>query len=302
MSKRALRRICGGVESMGIRGFAVFALIIGCTFWGLDSHATSFGLSAQPHSPKVVHPENSGQAPNDEGGRRNSLNILLHLAADEVNSDIAFLGRTRFEIDEQDHTFLLDLSPVPRRAVLSETDRYAVVLEALIRVESLQRDFRKAVPNNQFWVKPLDAVQGVVKWCSDKIDNTDSAETQQACSSNIEEQFKNLNASVRGYAAAHKLMLKPAPQERGLAIGYRVQVKIDPPRARVRTMTALEYKKCLSFKTLLDDQWNDLLDGDNEMIGRYHYLADWPSELNGPEEGNFEIRQPTTLTFRPKQK
>lgn len=292
------------IQSMVGHRFVLSALMFCCTCYGVDSSVS--GLAVRSDFVKVLTLQTSLRALPDKTSKQNSFDLLTSLATSEVYSDSTFLGRNRFKVNEQHHTFRFDLSPMPRRAVLSETDPYAVVLEALIRVESLRRDFRMTVPRERFWVKPLDSVQAVVRHCSENIDrassNTDSEKIQKTCSSNIEEQFKNLDASVRIYAGAHKLTPKATSQERDPAIGYRVQVKIDPPKARVRIMTALEYKKSLSFKTPLKDQWNDLLGGENEMIGRYHYLADWPAELNGPEEGNLEIREPTTLTFRPKGK
>src|SRR5271157_1333438 len=89
---------------------------------------------------------------------------------------------------------------------------------------------------------------------------------------------------------------------RGSVRGYRVRVNVEPPRARVRVMTLLEYRKCLYFRSPLEDQWIDLLSVENEMIGRYRYLALWPPELNGREEGEIEITGPATITFAPKQK
>jgi hypothetical protein len=303
MLKYALFSIVDEIQSCRHR-LMLSTLMVCCTCCGVDSNVN--GLAARSDFAEVLPPQTGLQSPSDKAGKQSSLDLLVSLATDEVHSDSAFLGRTRFELDEQDHTFRFDLSPVPRRAVLSETDPFSVVLEALIRVEALRRDFQTTVPNEQFWVKPLDSVQAVARQCSESIDrassNAESEKTQKACSINIEEQLKSLDASVRIYAAAHKLTPKATSQERDPAIGYRVQVTIDPPRARVKIMTALEYKKSLAFKTPLEDRWNDLLDGDNEMIGRYHYLAEWPAELNGPEEGNFEIRKPTKLTFRPKEK
>jgi hypothetical protein len=67
-------------------------------------------------------------------------------------------------------------------------------------------------------------------------------------------------------------------------------------------MTLLEYKKCIDSHTPFTDQWNDMVEGDVKLIGRYHYLAEWPTELNGPEEGNFEIRESGAITFRPNAK
>jgi hypothetical protein len=294
------------VKPLGMRRLVAAALIVCCIRCYADTDACRASFASQSCFAEALRPGNSLQGPSNEVGNRTVLDLLVYLAADEIHAGNTLLGRTRFEIDEKEGTFLFDLSPAPRRTVLSETDRYAVVLEALIRIESLKRDFQRAVPTDKFWVEPLDAVQGVVKQCVENIDASnqggDSRKTERACSTNIEEQFQNLNASVQTYARTHKLIAKVTPADRDPAMGYRVDVKIDPPRARVKVMTALEYKKCLALKAPLENQWNDLLDGDNEMIGRYHYLAEWPAELNGPEEGNFEIRKPTTLTFRPKQK
>ena len=68
-------------------------------------------------------------------------------------------------------------------------------------------------------------------------------------------------------------------------------------------MTLLEFKKYQYFKTPREQyQWNDILDADNDLIGWYHYRVEWPADLNGPEEGDIEIKKPGVLTFRPTQK
>ncbi len=294
------------VKPVGVRKLVAAALIVGCIRCYADANTCRVSVASQPIFAEASQQGNSLQGPSNGVRKPTVLDLLVYLAADEIHEGNTFLSRTRFEIYEKEDTFLFDLSPAPKRTVLSETDRYAVVLEALIRVESLKRDFQRAIPTDKFWVKPLDAVQGVVKQCVENIDpsnqEADSRKTERTCSTNIEEQFQNLNTSVQTYARTHKLVAKGPPAQRDPTLGYRVEVKIDPPRARVKIMTALEYKKCLALKAPLENEWNDLLDGDNEMIGRYHYLAEWPVELNGPEDGSFEIRKPTTLTFRPKQK
>ena len=68
-------------------------------------------------------------------------------------------------------------------------------------------------------------------------------------------------------------------------------------------MTLLEFKKCQYLKVPTEEcRWNELLDTASEMIGWYHYRAEWPLELNGPEEGDFEIKKESTITFKPKPK
>jgi len=68
-------------------------------------------------------------------------------------------------------------------------------------------------------------------------------------------------------------------------------------------MTLLQYKKYQYFQVPKEKyQWSDLLASDNDMIGWYHYRAEWPAELNGPDEGDFEVKGPGTITFKPNPK
>jgi hypothetical protein len=52
----------------------------------------------------------------------------------------------------------------------------------------------------------------------------------------------------------------------------------------------------------LDDQWIDLQEGTQHMIGKYRYLAEWPAELSGPVEGTFEVREDSVITFTPAKR
>jgi hypothetical protein len=230
-----------------------------------------------------------------------SLSLLTQLAAEQVAEDRTFLGKTRFRISQQDRTVFYDFSALPAEAVLSNNDRYTLPLEALIRAEALRRDFLAAVPRESFWVAPLESIRQAVGQCVRDVERAQATAlaVKNACAVDIERRFDALKASLLLFAAAQNF---ETAQGRGPTIGYRVQVKVEPPKARVRVMTLLEYKKSLYFKTPMDDHWIDLLAGEHDMIGRYRYRAEWPPELNGPEEGNFEVTEPTTITFRPKQK
>jgi len=232
--------------------------------------------------------------------------VLIRLAADGIGEDKEFLGRTRFTISQSERTYTYDLDPIPVRTVLSHKDPYATPLEALIRIESLRRDFHAAVPDEKFWIVPLEAIQGAVQRCIEQLESTQpkagSPDGQQECSRSVEGQFSNLENAIRGYATVHSLELVKF-QKRDPVIGYRVRIKIEPPRAHVHVMTLLDYKKYRYFRTPVEQyQWNDLLDDESLMIGWYHYRADWPQDLNGPEEGDFEITKPGTMTFSPKSK
>lgn len=233
--------------------------------------------------------------------------LLKRLASEQVLTDGEFLGKTRFRIDQQGRTFSYDLRPAPRTFMLAEGDPYAGPLEALIRVEAMRRDFRAAIPGEDFWIAALGSIEGVVQRCIQDLEASKrergTLATEQTCTTRIQVQFDKLRDAILSFAAANKLTLLELPQTRDPAPGYRVQVKIDPPRARVRVMPLLEYKKYLYFKVPQEQyQWNDLLDSESDMIGWYHYRAEWPADLNGTEEGDFCIKKPGAITFKPPKR
>jgi hypothetical protein len=240
---------------------------------------------------------------NPNPGAEETMSFLTKLAGEEVASNGSFLGKTRFAIDARANTVLYDMTPAPIGLVLSDSDPLSIPMEAMIRTEALRRDLQKSVPTETFWIVPLANVQGSLKKCVDSLVHLKSNSALQGkedeCSAAIADQINNLDQSVQTFAKDRKLTLTQQSAERAPAIGYKVRVSIEPPRARIKFMTLLEYKKCIISHSPLTDQWNDMVEGDVKLIGRYHYLAEWPPELNGPEEGNFEIREPGAITFRP---
>jgi hypothetical protein len=264
------------------------------------------GLTSEAVNPREEREGSSAQygAASDD---RESFKLLMNLATEAVNGNDSFLGKTRFRINQANRTFFYDLSAVPPTFVLSDKDWYAGSLEALIRVQALRRDFNVAIPTEQFWSASLDSIVRAVQRCVDQIESSQPAPAaathQQECSNSVEAQFEKLKASILTYAAAHELEFAQSIEPRDPSIGYRVTVEISPPKARVRIMTLLEYKKYQYFHTPMDKyQWNEILASENRMIGWYHYRAEWPADLNGPEEGDFEIKGPATIKFTPTQK
>jgi hypothetical protein len=239
-------------------------------------------------------------------GAQQTMVLLKALAAETISSGDGFPGATRLVVDQEHNTLSYDLNPLPPGLVLSNRDPLSVPLEAMIRMEALRRDLQRSFPVQTFWVAPLAKVQTSISNCVDSLsrmkDDSVLAVRADDCSEGIERQFGELDRSIQTFAKERKLTVKPLVVDRSPAIGYKVRVSIGPPPARVRFMTMLEYRKCMNAKIPLTDQWNDMTEGEVSLIGRYHYLADWPPALNGPEEGNFEIRKDGTLTFRPNPK
>jgi hypothetical protein len=236
----------------------------------------------------------------------NALKLLDQLVEEEVASDTNFLGRTRFRILSDQNELTYDLAADPPSAVLSEKDPLAVPLEALLRVKCLRRDFQREAPGTDFWVRPLaQASQAARQAVDDFLSATNGTSRQRQLelrAKEIEASFATLEDGIRGFAAQRGLDIE---RRRGINDSYDVWVEIEPPRARLRYMTYLAYRKSTLPPPLavpLDEQWNTLLPGKNELIGRYHCLADWPAELGGTETNDFTIRRNCSLVFRPPKK
>jgi hypothetical protein len=265
-----------------------------CSLLGRGSDSIKSG-SDKPHDARETVP-----GAKDEG--TNSL--LRRLASEQIVTDSEFLGKTRLRIDPQAQTLYYDLTPAPLKFVLAVDDPYAEPLEAFIRVESLRRDFRIAVPNDAFWDTPLRSIDDLAEQCvRDQDSGQRGTSGKTSCSTRVERGFDSLHEAILKFASVHHLMPIAPTRYRGSAPGYRVQIKVDPPRAHVKVMPLLEYKKYQFFKTPENEyHWIDLLEPEIEMIGFYHYRAEWPKELNGRDEGDIEIKKPATITFTPPER
>jgi hypothetical protein len=230
------------------------------------------------------------------------LAILDQLATEAISQDKLFLGKTRFTISKADGTYSYDSAPLPASSVLRADDQYGKPLESLIRIKALRRDFGSAVPNTTFWVAPLEEAEKAVQNCVRELESLSAQSVGQQCDTAVEASFRNLDKAVHDYAAANKLQLVQW-QKRDPALGYKVTLKISPEKAHLYLMPLLEYKKChYPGSPVQACQWNEVLDPQVQMIGWYHYRADWPQDLNGPDEGDFEVTEPGTYTFTPKNK
>lgn len=66
-------------------------------------------------------------------------------------------------------------------------------------------------------------------------------------------------------------------------------------------MSALQYRECRFFHLEEDEFFTDVLQEEVDLIGRYRYRAEWAADLGGPDEGDFEVKGPTTLKFTPRE-
>jgi hypothetical protein len=305
MSKSSLSRAPIGTGVLRVVTMSQVAAIL-CFVLLSVPVAGDAGPTSESEIPQRLEGANPPQRSSDSA-EQDPMKLLTRLAKEQIVTDDKFLGETRFSIDEQNRTFFYDFSPVPLNVVLSEHDPYARPLEAIIRVAALRRDFGSTVPNETFWSTSLDSIEQTIQDCVQNLENPQPAQgavrTPQECFHSVDEQFEKLKTSISTYASAHGLQFSQPLQRRAPVIGYPVHIKIDPPKARVRVMTLLEYKRYQYFQTAKEKyQWNDLLASDYDMIGWYHYRAEWPVELNGPDEADFEVKKPGTITFKPNPK
>lgn len=231
-----------------------------------------------------------------------SFSLLKDLANEAIRQDPAFLGKVRFRIDPKNRTFSIDLAALPLDLVLSKSDANAPVLEALIRLAALQRDLQAAFSGESFWRAEADAVEQAVKRCSQSSGLTEGADGDpgRTCRDQMVGSFSALRKVVISFATA-KGFKERDDSTRGIP-GFPVHIAVVPPRAKLKVMTFLEYKKCQYLQKPKETyEWTDLVGSTFQMIGRYRYRIEWPADLKGPEEGDIEITGPQTLTFTPSR-
>jgi hypothetical protein len=224
--------------------------------------------------------------------------LLQMLAGDSLGLQDS-IGRKRAWI--ADGVLHYDLRPEAPTNLSSRPDCFSLPLEILIRSAALGRDLATTLPNQKFWTQPLENIEmlamNMVQVAYQTTDEEQCLARQRSFAGQAQTEFQNLESGLNAYAAKAGLSTLGT---RGVPNGYKVQIKIDPPRARIRIMPFLDYKRCQYFSLPLEDHWNDLPEGNRDLIGRYHYRAEWPPSLNGPEEGNFDIHENGAITFRPK--
>jgi hypothetical protein len=219
----------------------------------------------------------------------------LDSLSEQLLASDRYLGRTRIVLSSS-KILRCDFAP-DQSTVLAPKDPVVRSLEVLIRTKALRRDFASVFPTETFWLQPLDHVRAITQALNGiGIEGAGKDGQLKEGFAQIDEQFNLLETATVQYAARNQLETEST---RDPAAPYKVEIRIEPPRARVRFMPLLCYIRAKKFNTPLDDQWIELQAGTQHLIGKYHYLAEWPSELSGPVEGAFEIREDSVITFTP---
>ncbi len=222
---------------------------------------------------------------------------LLILSQQLASSD-KYLGRTRVVI-KPGKLVQLDIAP-DQAAVLEPEDVNLRSLDALIRTRVLDRDLGAVFPDESFWRHRLQHVDQIVSDAISGYEGSPAGEERfKKAMLSVEGEFRSLQTDVLMQMKKKQL---DTDLSRERVPGYKVAISIDPPKARVRYMPFLSFLLYRSARGSLDDHWTDLSAGTRYLIGKYHYVADWPAELHGTVEGNFEVREDSAITFMPISK
>jgi len=226
---------------------------------------------------------------------------LLKELATEALDPAEGIGRPRVAITA--NTLRYDLTPASVPELTSRPDRLTAGLEILIRMAALERDFRTYLRDQTFWQLLLSEIDAIVKEMFEAAYRTPPAQEWLARERDYEtrgeNQFTRLGEALVSYAASAHLSILAS---RGPAVGYQVDIQISQPKPPVKVMPYIDYRRSQRLGIPLEALWNVFSDGRQMLIGRYHYRVEWPASLNGPEEGNFDIRANTRLAFTPHEK
>jgi hypothetical protein len=209
-------------------------------------------------------------------GSQDSFQTLQGVA----NTYSGVLGR---RVTVGNRSLTIDLSHIPYRVLTSKPDHLTPALEVLVRAQLIKQDLSAQLPNEAFWKQPLDQIEKIPPQLV-QLDKQGYSEDQwQSKSMELEDQaqqlFDQIDKGLTEYASKANLEVE---RPRGPLSGYAVRVFVGPPVVRVRYMTAGD------FLRHDDTLWKDLNDRD-PLIGKFHYIVDWP---NHPVEGNFEVLGP----------
>jgi hypothetical protein len=278
-----------------LRGLSVyFSLALLAVAWSVRCET-----SKSPALPSTdgVQPQNSYENP---ALQEPAVSKFLRDESNDASIlDDPFLGKARVTLNRRSGTLEFNLAALPSGAILSEDNVLSPLLEAAIRRRVLRRDISRAFPSDKSWEPLFDAVNRAIDSClraTVKSTSRDSLVTSTTACSTIDDAFDKFASKLRENAKLQKL---DVVESRGATSFFRVKVTFNPKKVRLRIMTALQYRECLFFHLHEDDFFNDVLQEEENLIGRYRYRAEWPAELGGPEEGDFEIKGPATLTFTP---
>lgn len=236
-----------------------------------------------------------------------SFSEIKKAAMELVKSDPPTVRKPVFEYNDREKLLEYNLGGVQVGSFeLDEDDPYHLIFEKQIQIEALRDLYNRRASEDGFWEPALSLSEQLIL---DTLRDVESASDKAALRTKVESREKHfdsvlgfLHQSIRLFAQSKGYTAKRVG-DRGGAIAsdsFIVQIVKEPANGTVRVLPWAKYVKCRNLK-LCGDQWpwRELVSESENMIGQYFYQAEWVGGRSN--EGNFEVRNSTTITFRPKE-
>lgn len=189
---------------------------------------------------------------------------------------------------------------------LPPDDPYRLPYVMQLQIEALRREFEQRARALSFWRQPLNAAEQTARATVADVDTLkSSAELGKQLTKRRQEYQVRLGAlenSIKNYARTTATIVgEPGhvgPVGFGAEDQYAVQIITEPAGGRVRVVTAFVWRDCQK-RSCVPSQllWRTLNAAQENMIGGYHYVAEWADGRR--DEGDFRVDSDSQRTFRP---
>lgn len=189
---------------------------------------------------------------------------------------------------------------------LPPSDPYKLPYVMQLHVEALRREFEEHAANLPFWTQPLlDAEQTVQDAVSDISSLKTSPQHEKQLARRRQEFQARLGAleqSIKDYAQKTNTIVGEPGRVGQLGFGaedqFAVPITTEPTGGRVRVVTAFVWRDCKKrFCAPAQLVWRTLNADRENMIGGYHYIAEWSDGKR--DEGDIRVDSDGKRTFRP---
>jgi hypothetical protein len=189
---------------------------------------------------------------------------------------------------------------------LPEGNAYKLPYAMQLQIEALRREFEERAPNLPFWQQPLLNAEQIVRDTVSDIQNLRASPQLEAQLAKHRKQFQAqlsaLEQSIRDYAQKTSTHVGEPGRVGPLGFGaedqFAVPIATEPTGGRVRVVTAFVWRDCKQrFCAPAQLTWRTLNADRENMIGGYHYIAEWSDGRR--DEGDIRIDSDAKRTFRP---
>ena len=189
---------------------------------------------------------------------------------------------------------------------LPSDDPYRLPIVMQLHVEALRAEFERQAPQQSFWIEPLRDAEETARATVADIGSVKKPADLEKQLTNRRREFQTrlgaLEKSIRDYAQKTDTIFGEPGHVGPVGFGpedqYSVPIVIEPVGGRVRVVRAFVWRDCRKRSCVPSELTWRTLNADREnMIGAYHYIAEWPNGKR--DEGDFRVDSDAKRIFRP---